>query len=255
MGAAFYAHAVTWSEFLRDALTYSSNPLSCLAAFVLSGVPPLVAPGFNRETEMKKSGALAIGLLAAMSVSALAQDSSFKSSSGGHDIVELISRYAKRANKQVIIDPRVKASVPLAGIDPNNLSYEQLLAILDVNEMVAYEVGGIISIVPDASARQLPTPVYEDVRFKALDHEVVTLLVQTKNVCANHLVPVLRPLMPQAAHLAAEIQTSTLIINDHAANARRIAELVSQLDKHGSGKKDCSPPAAVAQPPAAKPAS
>lgn len=203
---------------------------------------------------MTKSGALAIGLLAAMSSIAWPQESSFKVSSGGHDIVDLISRYAKRANKQVIIDPRVRTSVPLAGIDPNNLSYDQLLAILDVNQFAAYEVGGIITVTIDSGSRQFPTPVHDDVRFKALDHEIVTLLVQAKNVCANQLVPVLRPLMPQAAHLAAELQTNTLIINDHAVNARRIAELVSQLDKHGNGKKDCAPPAAVSQPPAAKPA-
>jgi general secretion pathway protein D len=205
---------------------------------------------------MKKSGALAIGLLAAMSSVALAQDSSSKLSSGGHDIVDLITRFAKRANKQVIIDPRVRTSIPLAGIDPNNLSYEQLLAILDVNQFAAYEVGGIITVTIDSGSRQFPTPVHDDVRFKALDHEIVTLLVTTKNVCANQLVPVLRPLMPQAAHLAAEPQTNTLIINDHAVNARRIAELVSQLDKHGTGKKDCWPPAPrEAAPPAAKPGS
>ena len=114
---------------------------------------------------MKKSGTLAIGLLAVMAVAASAQDSSFKTSAGGYDIVELISRYAKRANKQVIIDPRVRANVPLAGIDPNNLGYDQLLAILDVNQFAAYDVGGVISIVPDANARQRPTPVYDDVRF------------------------------------------------------------------------------------------
>jgi general secretion pathway protein D len=191
---------------------------------------------------MKARIALAVGLLGAMSVVATAQDSA-KTGSGGYDIVDLITRYARRANKQVIIDPRVRGSVPLAGIEPGGLSYDQLLAILDVNEMAAYEVGGLISIVPDANSRQLPTPVYDDVRFKALDHEVVTLLVQPKNVCATMLVPVLRPLMPQAAHLSAEPQTNMLIINDHAINARRIAELVSQLDKHGTGKKDCSPAA------------
>ena len=196
-----------------------------------------------------------MALLAGMALAASAQDSSLKASSGGYDIIDLVSRYAKRANKQVIIDPRVRATVPLAGMGPDNLSHEQLLAILDVNELTAYEVGGILSIVPDANARQLPTAVYDDPRFKAPDHEVVTLLVQTQNVCANHLVPVLRPLMPQSAHLAAEIQTNMLIINDHAVNARRIAELVSRLDKHGNGKKDCTPPAVASQPPAAKPGS
>jgi general secretion pathway protein D len=67
----------------------------------------------------------------------------------------------------------------------------------------------------------------------------VTLLVQPKKVCASYLVPVLRPLMPQAAHLAAEIQTNMLIINDRAGNARRIASLVDELDRRGSGTKDC----------------
>jgi general secretion pathway protein D len=76
-----------------------------------------------------------------------------------------------------------------------------------------------------------------------MDFELVTLLVQPKNICVNMLVPVLRPLQPQAAHLAADLQSNTLIINDRAVNARRIAELVTQLDKRGPGKKDCMPAA------------
>jgi general secretion pathway protein D len=193
---------------------------------------------------MKVLTALSLGLLMALPIAASAQDAAkISGGSGGMDLDELIARFAKRTGKQVIIDPRVRAQVPLAGIDPGQLTHEQLLAILDVHQFAMVESGGIYSVVPDANARQLPTPVFSDVNFKAGDHEIVTLLVTLKNSCANYLVPVLRPMMPQAAHLAAEVQSNTLIVNDRAVNARRIAGLVEQLDKRGKGAKDCMPPA------------
>ena len=103
-----------------------------------------------------------------------------------------------------------------------------------------------IAVVPDANARQLPSRVFTDTSFQAADHEHVTLLLSTRNVCAAWLVPVLRPLMPQSAHLAAVMQNNGLIINDRAANARRIATLVTQLDVPAPGARgtpDCVPPA------------
>lgn len=203
---------------------------------------------------MKWSGVLTLCMVTALPVAAAAQESS-KSAANRSDIdmVDLINGFAKRSGKQFAIDPRVRAQVPLAGVDPAQITYEQLLTILGIHQMAVAESGGLLAVVPDAGARQLPTPVHTDKSFKALDHELVTLLLQPKNVCAAFMVPVLRPLMPQAAHLAAEIQTNSLIINDHAANARRIAEMVEQLDKRGSGKKDCPAPGAVMAPPAQAP--
>jgi general secretion pathway protein D len=55
-----------------------------------------------------------------------------------------------------------------------------------------------------------------------------------------HVVPVLRPLMPQAAHMAAFFQSNTLIISDHAANARRIVDMVERLDKASPGDQKCT---------------
>lgn len=204
---------------------------------------------------MKLLGALTLCMVTALPVAASAQESA-KSSAGGAEIemADLITRFAKRNGKQFAIDPRVRAQVPLAGIDPGQITYDQLLTILGVHQFAVTESGGMLAVVPDANARQLPTPVHTDKGFKALDNEVVTLLLQPKNVCAAFMVPVLRPLMPQAAHLAAEIQTNSLIINDHAVNVRRIAEMVEQLDKRGGGKKDCPAPGASMSPPAQSPA-
>jgi general secretion pathway protein D len=207
----------------------------------------------HREKNMKLS-VLTLGLLAALPLVAGAQDSKSSASRDGMEIVDLITRFANRTNTDFVIDPRVRAQVPLAGIELNDLTFDQLLVILDVHQFAVLKSAGLHVVLPDAAARQFPTPVYNDARFKAADYEIITLLVQPKNVCAGFMVPVLRPLMPQAAHLAAEIQTNTLIINDRAVNARRIVELVDQLDKRGSGKKDCPNPGAVMSPPPAAPA-
>lgn len=157
------------------------------------------------------------------------------------DLQELIDRVAKRTGKTFIVDPRVRADVPLAGLDPAKIDYPRLLAILRVNLFVAVEVNGVVSVVPDANARQLPVPVYSDLKFKAADDELVNVLLTLKNACSGQLVPVLRPLMPQAAHLAADIQSNTLIIDDRAANVRRIGEMTERLDRAAPAGQKCQP--------------
>jgi general secretion pathway protein D len=56
-----------------------------------------------------------------------------------------------------------------------------------------------------------------------------------------HAVPVLRPLMPQSAHMAAFLQSNTLIISDHVANARRIVDMVERLDRAAPAGQKCPP--------------
>jgi len=150
------------------------------------------------------------------------------------DITSLIARVAKKTGKQFVLDPRLRADVPVATLDLDRLDYARLLTILRVNAFSAYESEGVVIVVPDANSRQLPIPVNTSVSPKAPDSELVTLLMQAKNVCAPHTVPILRPLMPQAAHLAAMPQTNSLLLVDSAANARRIADLFQRLDKQAA---------------------
>ncbi len=182
---------------------------------------------------MKTSPLAALGLLLILPAWVPAEESSKSSAAGGLEVSELLDRFAKRTGKQFVIDPRVRAQVPLAGIDVNQVTWPQLLTILDVHGFAVAESSGLLTVMPDANARQFSAPTYTDVRFKAADNELVTLLQQQKRTCAAMLVPVLRPLMPQAAHLAAEIQTNTLIINGQAAEVRRIANLAQELDSRG----------------------
>lgn len=189
---------------------------------------------------MKIGMTLGVAVLVALPALGFAQDSfTSKSSRNGIEMSDLVERYAKRTGKKFILDPRVRATVDLPGIDVGQLTHDQFLNVLEVHAFSAVEQGGVITIGPDANARQLATPVFTDANFKASDHEIVTLLVKTKNACAGQLVPVLRPLMPQRAHMAADIQSGTLILNDSAGNVRRIADLIEKLDRATPPGRSC----------------
>ena len=160
-------------------------------------------------------------------------------SDDGMEMTDLIDKVAKRTGKQFIVDPRVRAIVSNTGIDLEKVDYGRLLAILTIHQFAAYESNGVVKVLPDASARQLPIPVTSEVPANALDDEYVMVMFQAKNMCAAQSVPVLRPLMPQAAHLAAFPQANILLISDHAGNARRIIEMAERLDKAAPAGQKC----------------
>ncbi len=195
---------------------------------------------------MKNFSSLALALVLVLPAAAPAAEESPASRAASSpadnfpnlDIRDLIAKVAKRTGRQFIVDPRVRADVPLTGLDVNAVDYDRLLAILGVHQFVAFESGGVVRVVPDAIARQLPIPVTSEVPAKALEDEMVSLIMQVKAACSAHMVPVLRPLMPQSAHLAA-MPPNALIIVDRAANARRIVDMVERLDKAANGKQDC----------------
>ena len=157
------------------------------------------------------------------------------------EMADLIGKVSKRTGKQFIIDPRVRAQVSRVGLDIDKVDYAGLLAILTIHQFAAYESNGVVKVLPDASARQLPIPVTNEVPANALDDEYVTVMFKAKNMCTAQAVPVLRPLMPQAAHLAAFSQANTLLISDHAANARRIVDMAERLDKAAPAGQKCPP--------------
>jgi general secretion pathway protein D len=155
------------------------------------------------------------------------------------DLGELIGKVAKKTGKLFVLEGHVSGSVSMAGIDPDRVDYETLLAILRLNGMATFTQNGLVNVFPDASARQQPVPTITADDPKIGDDELVTRLVQVRNICVAHTVPILRPLMPQYAHLAAFPASNTLVVMDRAANVRRIADLAERLDKAAPAKQNC----------------
>jgi general secretion pathway protein D len=162
-----------------------------------------------------------------------------KSGESMMDLADLVARVRKKTGLQFILDPNANTRVWAAGFDVDRVDYPMLSAILRYNGLVTFAEKEVVSILPERDARQLPMPTLTADDPKMSDEQLVTRLMQPRNVCTAHLVPILRPLMPQFAHLAAYPYTNMLIITDRVDNVRRIADLVERFDKAATSKQEC----------------
>ncbi len=155
------------------------------------------------------------------------------------EIGVVIEAVATATGKTIIPDPRVRAQVTMLSQTPMtpDAFYEAFLALLSVHQFVAVESGGIIKIVPDANARQMPNIDLPD-RVKTGSDELITQVIAVENVNAAQLVPVLRPLMPQAAHMAAYPAGNILILSDRASNVARVMRIIKRIDQQGDNEVD-----------------
>jgi general secretion pathway protein D len=112
--------------------------------------------------------------------------------------------------------------------------YDLFLGVLNVNGVVALPSGNTVKLVPDSNVKNSGIPY--DSRSRAGGDQIVTRVIWLQNTNPNDLIPALRPLMPQFAHLAAVAGTNALIVSDRAANIYQLENIVRNLD--GTGQND-----------------
>lgn len=175
----------------------------------------------------------ALSLLLAFNSSAIAK--TWKVNLKDAEISALVAEVSEITGKNFIVDPRVKGNITVISSKPMsaNAVYELFLGVLSVNGFAAVPVGDVIKLVPDVNAKQNAVPF--DLSAKAKGEALVTRVIMLDNTNANELVPVIRPLLPQFAHLAAINGANALIISDHANNIVEIERLIKSLD---SGEGD-----------------
>ena len=146
------------------------------------------------------------------------------------DIRKIVEAVSDITGKTFILDPRVTAKVTILSKTPLSADafYEAFLSILQVHGYVAVTTGDIIKIIPDASARQYPTLLSTD---GAASDEMVTQVIQLQNIGAAQLVPILRPLIPQNAHMAAHQSSNMLIISARTDNVKRMLSIINRIDR------------------------
>jgi len=150
------------------------------------------------------------------------------------DITQIAEAVAAATGKNFIIDPRVRAQVTMLSSTPMSPEgfYQAFLSILAVYNFIAVPDGNIVKILPDANARQSPSIDLPD-HVSATSDEIVTQVIDVKNVNAAQLVPILRPMIPQYGHLAAYPAGNILIISDRANNVNRMIRIIRRIDQVG----------------------
>jgi general secretion pathway protein D len=153
------------------------------------------------------------------------------------DITQIAEAVSAATGKDFIIDPRVRAQVTMLSSTPMSPAafYEAFLSILEVYGFIAVPTGNgnVVKILPDTNARSLPG-IDLPARVSSSSDEIVTQVIDVKNVSAPQLVPILRPMIPQYGHLVAYPASNILIVTDHANNVARIQRIIQRIDQVGN---------------------
>ena len=147
------------------------------------------------------------------------------------DIQEFIEFVADVTGTTIVIDPAVKGKVKVVSSRPVSRAelYDLFLSILDVHGYTAVRSGEVVRVIPNKNARSAPVDVISGT--SVINDEYVTQVIRLKNVSAAKLIPVLRPLVPQQAHMAAYAPSNAIIISDIRANIDRIAKIIDRMDQ------------------------
>lgn len=194
---------------------------------------------------MRPSRPISLGavlLLTALAANAQVSPSSGPTPPGTVPISSLVATVAKKTHRKFVLDPRVRAEVTLIGEEPADVTYDELLTILDTYGYAAVDTGGYIQVIPDAMVRWEPLPIVSGTEKRPAD-EYVTTVIRVKSISAAELIPILRPMVPRQGHLAAMPCSNDLIMVERFANVRRIEAVIKAMDTGAPIKtQSCSVP-------------
>ena len=169
-------------------------------------------------------------------VSAASHAQTWKINLRDADLTAFINEVADITGKNFAVDPRVRGNVTVISNKALNKAevYDLFLGVLNVNGVVAIPSGNTIKLVPDSNVKSSGIPY--DGKQRATGDQIVTRVIWLENTNPNDLIPALRPLMPQFAHLSAVAGTNALIVSDRANNIYQLETIIRNLD--GTGQND-----------------
>ena len=155
------------------------------------------------------------------------------------DIQELIKFVADATGTTIVVDPAVKGKVKVVSSKPVSKDelYDLFLSILDVHGYTAVRSGGVVRVIQSKDARSAAVSVRDPANGESND-EYVTQVIRLDNISAAKLIPVLRPLVPQQAHMAAYAPSNAIIISDVGANIDRIRDIIERMDRSAVQQTD-----------------
>ena len=147
-------------------------------------------------------------------------------------IEQVAEAVGRSTGKTFIIAPNVRAQINLTNpqaVTPTQLYY-QFLSILQVYGFAAVPAGNnVMKIVLETNARQLPGNDLP-VSLNGTD-EMVTTVIEVKNISAIQLSTVLRQLVSANAVINFIPGTNSIVIVDRASNVQRIQKIISRVDQ------------------------
>lgn len=155
----------------------------------------------------------------------------------GTDINEFINIVGMNLKKTIIVDPQVRGRVNVRSYEMLNEQqyYQFFLNVLEVYGFAVVEMdNGVLKVVRNKDAKTSNIPVVSDTHPGQGD-EMVTRVVQVRNVSVRELAPLLRQFSNQAGggHVVNYDPSNVIMMTGPAAVVNRLVDIIQRVDKAG----------------------
>jgi general secretion pathway protein D len=153
------------------------------------------------------------------------------------EIAEFINIVGKNLNKTMIVDPNVRGKVNLRTQDEltEQQYYQVFLNVLEVSGYAAVEMdNNVVKVIRNKDAKTSSIPVVGD-ENPGMGDEMVTRVVEVKNVTVRELTPLLRQLSDQAGggNVVDYSPANVIMLTGTAAVVNRLVNIIERVDKAG----------------------
>ena len=178
--------------------------------------------------------------LSSVAVAPVASANQYSPNFKGTELTEFINIVGKILKKTIIIDPSVRGKVNVRSYDllTEEQYYHFFLNVLEVYGFAVIDMGDdILKVVKAKDSKAAPTPVVGENNPGEGD-EMVTRVVQVKNVSVRELAPLLRQLSDQSGsgHVVHYDPSNVIMLVGAAAKVNRLVEIISRVDRAGDQK-------------------
>lgn len=156
----------------------------------------------------------------------------------GTEINEFINIVGKNLNKTIIVDPQVRGRINVRSYEMLNEAqyYQFFLNVLEVYDFSVVEMkSGVLKVVRQKDAKMSNIPVVGDTSG-GIGDEMVTRVVQVKNVSVRELAPLLRQFTDQAGggHVVNYDPSNVIMMTGQAEVVNRLVDIIQRVDKAGN---------------------
>jgi len=193
----------------------------------------LSAPWYKRSLTGVVTAVLLNSVLLSTHISAAEYSPNFK----GTEIAEFINIVGKNLRKTMIVDPNVRGKVNVRSYDllTEKQYYQFFLNVLEVYGFSAVEMeNNVVKIIRNKDAKTSSIPVVGNENPGSGD-EMVTRVVEVKNVTVRELTPLLRQLSDQAGggNVVNYDPANVIMLTGTAAVVNRLVQIIERVDKAG----------------------
>jgi general secretion pathway protein D len=152
------------------------------------------------------------------------------------DVKDVIRWASELTDKNIIVHPGVMGKkITIVAGEPmtREEAWQVFLSALQVNGLAVMESGDTVKVVPEPEAKTEQVPVVDGTE-KSGKEDIVVRIVKVKNLAAQQVISLIKPLTPNSAHLAAYPENNTLVIADRAGNIDQIVNIINRIDQAGT---------------------